>query len=205
VSWKTEILEAIMTPSKSNHKPLLILVIGLWVGVFLGAGALWALNWLGVITIDLNQLGLSLDTELAPSKDTPAPDFALPNLENQPVKLSELRDRIVVLNFWATWCAPCVKEMVFFQEVQNLYPDRVLILAINQEENPDVVGEFVRDMGLTLEVLLDEDGDVTKLYKVLALPNTFFIDQQGIVRYHHMGSLSREQLDVYLVQTGLAP
>jgi thiol-disulfide isomerase/thioredoxin len=194
-----------MTPSKSNHKPLLILVIGLWVGVFLGAGALWLLNWLGVISIDLNQLGLSLDSELAPSKDTPAPDFALPNLENQPVRLSELQDRIVVLNFWATWCAPCVKEMVFFQEVQNLYPDRLLILAINQEESPDVVGEFVRDMGLTLEVLLDEDGDVTKLYKVLALPNTFFIDQQGIVRYHHMGSLSREQLDVYLVQTGLAP
>ncbi len=194
-----------MTPSKSNHKPLLILVIGLWVGVFLGAGALWLLNWLGVISIDLNQLGLSLDSELAPAKDTPAPDFALPNLENQPVRLSELQDRIVVLNFWATWCAPCVKEMVFFQEVQNLYPDRLLILAINQEESPDVVGEFVRDMGLTLEVLLDEDGDVTKLYKVLALPNTFFIDQQGIVRYHHMGSLSREQLDVYLVQTGLAP
>lgn len=180
-------------------------MIGLWISVLLGAGALWALNWLGVISLDLDQIGLSLGSELAPAKDMPAPDFTLVNLQNQPVQLSQLKGKVIVMNFWATWCASCVKEMIFFQEIQDLYPDKVLVLAINQEEKPEIVAEFIHDMGLTLEVLLDEQGEATRLYQVLALPNTYFIDAQGIVRYHHMGSLSKEQLDVYLVQTGLVP
>lgn len=194
-----------MTPSKVKNKSLGIVVIGLWIGVLLGAGALWALNWLGVISLDLDQLGLATNPQLAPAKDMPAPDFTLPNLQNQLVQLSELKDKIIVLNFWATWCAPCVKEMVFFQEIQTRYPDQVLILAINQEEKPEVVKQFIQDMGFSMEVLLDQKGEVINLYKVLALPNTFFIDGQGVVRYHHMGSLTKEQLEVYLAQTGLAP
>ncbi len=194
-----------MTPSKKKNRSLWIVVTGLWIGVFLGAGALWALNYLGIISLDLDQLGLSMDSQPAPAQNMPAPDFALLNLQSQTVQLSDLKEKIVVLNFWATWCAPCVKEMVYFQEVQNLYPDKVLILAINQEEAPEVVSQFIQDMGFSLEVLLDQQGEVTKLYKVLALPNTFFIDGEGIVRYHHLGSLSREQLDVYLAQTGLTP
>jgi peroxiredoxin len=180
-------------------------VIGLWIGVLLGAGALVLLDRLGVISLDLSQTGLSIDMGNAPVKDMPAPDFVLVNLQNQPVKLSDLKGKLVVLNFWATWCAPCVMEMVFFQEIQDLYPDQVLVLAINQEEKLEVVSEFIKDMGFNLEILLDQSGDITKLYQVLALPSTFFIDQQGVVRYHHMGSLSREQLDVYLAQTGLTP
>lgn len=194
-----------MTPTKKKNRSLWIVVTGLWIGVFLGAGALWALNYLGIISLDLDQLGLSMDSQPAPAQNTPAPDFALLNLQSQTVQMSDLRDKIVVLNFWATWCAPCVKEMVYFQEVQNLYPDKVLILAINQEESPEIVNQFIQDMGFSMQVLLDQKGEVTKLYKVLALPNTFFIDGQGIVRYHHLGSLSREQLDVYLAQTGLTP
>ncbi|HSQ26197.1 MAG TPA: TlpA disulfide reductase family protein [Anaerolineales bacterium] len=194
-----------MKSNKSKNKSLLILVVGLWVGVFLGAGTLWALNWLGVISLDLDQLGLSLDSEIAPSKDMPAPDFSLSNLQNQQVSLSDMQDKVIVLNFWATWCAPCVQEMIFFQKAQERYPENMLVLAINQEEKPDVVRGFIQDMGFTLEVLLDESGQVTKLFKVLALPNTFFIDQQGVIRFHHMGSLSEEQLDVYLVQMGLTP
>ncbi len=194
-----------MTPAKARNKSIWILVIGLWIGVLLGAGALVLLDRLGVISLDLSQTGLSIDMGNAPVKDMPAPDFVLVNLQNQPVKLSDLKGKLVVLNFWATWCAPCVMEMVFFQEIQDLYPDQVLVLAINQEEKLEVVSEFIKDMGFNLEILLDQSGDITKLYQVLALPSTFFIDQQGVVRYHHMGSLSREQLDVYLAQTGLTP
>lgn len=194
-----------MKSNKAKNKSLLILVVGLWVGVFLGAGALWALNWVGVISLDLDQLGLSLDSEMAPSKDMSAPEFSLSNLQNQQVSLGDMKDRVIVLNFWATWCAPCVQEMIYFQEAQERNPENLLVLAINQEEKPDVIRGFIQDMGFTFEVLLDEGGQVTKLYKVLALPNTFFLDQQGVIRFHHMGTLSEEQLDVYLVQMGLTP
>lgn len=194
-----------MKSNNAKNKSLLILVVGLWVGVFLGAGALWALNWLGVISLDLGQLGLSLDSNIAPAKDMPAPDFSLSNLQNQQVSLGDMQDKVIVLNFWATWCAPCVQEMIYFQEAQDRNPENLLVLAINQEEKPDIVSDFIQDMGFTFEVLLDESGQITKLYKVLALPNTYFIDREGVIRFHHMGSLSEEQLDVYLVQMGLTP
>lgn len=194
-----------MSPSRSNTNTLRSFVIGLWILVFTGAGILYGLNWLGVIVLDFDQIGFSLENQPEVAKDLPAPEFVLTNLENQSLNLSQTRDKIVVLNFWATWCAPCVKEMVFFQEAQNQYPDNLLVLAINQEENPETVKDFIQKMGFNLEVLLDLNGEVTDLYKVLALPSTFFIDQQGIIRYHHMGSLTKAQLDVYLAQTGLTP
>lgn len=194
-----------MSPSRSNTNTLRSFVIGLWILVFTGAGILYGLNWLGVIVLDFDQIGFSLENQPEVAKDLPAPEFMLTNLENQSLNLSQTRDKIVVLNFWATWCAPCVKEMVFFQEAQNQYPDNLLVLAINQEENPETVKDFIQKMGFNIEVLLDLNGEVTDLYKVLALPNTFFIDQQGTIRYHHMGSLTKAQLDVYLAQTGLTP
>ncbi len=135
--------------------------------------------------------------------DQPAPDFFLRTLNGRSVRLSDYRGKTVVLNFWASWCPPCRREMPDFQTLWEERgpsgPDDLVILAVNllPEDTIAAAEGFVDEFGLTFPILLDTSrGEVAQRYGVQALPATFFIDRDGIVRTTALGSVFGHLLEV---------
>lgn len=133
-----------------------------------------------------------------PVVGSPAPDFTLPGLDGEQVRLSDLRGQRVLLNFWATWCGPCRQEMPAIQARYN-HGD-FAVLAVDFGETRQQVQNFVNEIGVDLPVLLDADGNVQELYRVRGYPTTFFIDARGIIRFFHIGEMTAEDIDNYLKQ-----
>ena len=120
----------------------------------------------------------------------PAPDFTLKSRNGENIKLSELRGEVVMLNFWASWCAPCRKEMPLLESLYKKYSDLgFTLLAVNVEEDSSKADDLLKDILVTFPVLYDNTNKVTKLYKVVAMPSTVIIDRDGNMRYLHRGYL----------------
>ncbi len=131
----------------------------------------------------------------APREGAPAPDFALRGLDGRTYRLSELRGRAVVINFWATWCGPCRAEMPAIEEVYRRYGDgRLMVLAVNVEEDEERVAPFVQRLGLSFPILLDRDGAVSRRYRVTGLPTTYLIRPDGTVDGVRLGPYTRALL-----------
>ena len=108
----------------------------------------------------------------------PAPDFTLKSRSGENIKLSELRGEVVMLNFWASWCAPCRQEMPLLEALYKKYSDLgFTLLAINVEEDSSKADILLKDIPVTFPVLFDNTNQVTKLYKVVAMPSTVIIDR----------------------------
>ncbi|MCL4257191.1 MAG: TlpA family protein disulfide reductase [Anaerolineales bacterium] len=133
-----------------------------------------------------------------PVVGSPAPEFVLPNLDGEQVRLSDLRGQRVLLNFWATWCGPCRQEMPAIQ-ARYTHGD-FAVLAVDFGETRQQVQRFIDEIGVDLPVLLDADGSVQELYRVRGYPTTFFIDAQGVIRFFHIGEMSAADIDNYLKQ-----
>lgn len=123
-----------------------------------------------------------------------APDFALTDLKGNPVKLSDLKGKKVMVNFWATWCPPCRVEMPHMQKFYEDYQSKnVVIVGVNlttTEENPDNVKAFVEDQQLTFPIVLDQEGDVLQTYQVVAYPTTYVLDSNGVIREKFQGAIN---------------
>ncbi|MCL4791159.1 MAG: TlpA family protein disulfide reductase [Gammaproteobacteria bacterium] len=118
----------------------------------------------------------------------PAADFSLPSRGGQSVSLSALRGQVVLINFWATWCGPCRKEMPLLEQIQKKYaPLGFVMLGINVEEDTTHMEAFLGDVPVTFPVLLDPANRVSKLYDVAAMPSTVIVDRKGNIRYIHQG------------------
>lgn len=118
----------------------------------------------------------------------PAADFSLPSRGGPPLSLSALRGQVVLINFWATWCGPCRKEMPLLEQIQKKYaPLGFTMLGINVEEDTTQMESFLRDVPVSFPVLLDPANQVSKLYDVAAMPSTVIVDRKGNVRYIHQG------------------
>jgi len=137
--------------------------------------------------------------ELAPSSTpTPtqgtkignlAPNFQLQNLDGQTVSLSNLRNKPVLINFWATWCSPCRSEMPYIQEIYEEWSDKgLVVLAINMGESSSKVDEFMQSHNLSFTVLLDTKQDVAQRYNITGIPTTFFVDKDGIIQAAKIGA-----------------
>jgi thiol-disulfide isomerase/thioredoxin len=125
-----------------------------------------------------------------------APDFLLERLDDGELRLSEFRGRAVVLNFWATWCEPCRKEMPLFVEAYDRYRDEGLeIVAVNLQEGKDGIRGFAADFGMDFAIGIDRDGEVGDDYRLLGLPTTFFIDPNGVVQHVFRGPVIEEDQD----------
>lgn len=114
-----------------------------------------------------------------------APDVELEDTDGRRVRLSDLRGQVVVLNVWASWCPPCRAEMPALQDLhERRAGDGVVVLAVNStvQDSEQAARDFAQAYGLTFPIGLDRDGQATRLYQVRALPSTFFIDREGIVR-----------------------
>jgi thiol-disulfide isomerase/thioredoxin len=135
--------------------------------------------------------------------DQPAPDFKLETLSGESIQLSELRGKPVVINFWATWCGPCIEEMPTIEKYYHQYKNDFRILAVNDDEPAADVEKFVRDMGLTFDILLDPGAKVQSLYRLRGYPTSFIVDAEGIVRVQHIGPMSEKQLEGYLSEVGV--
>lgn len=119
-----------------------------------------------------------------------ASDFELPDMDEELVKLSKYRGKVVLLNFWATWCPPCVREMPSMERLhQQVNADDFKVIAINQMEDVDQVFSFTGqlDVDPTFEILFDTTSAVSQAYAVRGLPTTYLIDKQGNVRYRAVG------------------
>ena len=119
----------------------------------------------------------------------PAPDFRLADLKGAEVALSEFRGKVVIVDFWATWCGPCRNEMPDFQKVhRELAGKDVVVLALDVNEPKDVVAEYIAKEKFTFPVLLANGADVMDHYGVHAYPTTFFVDTKGLVADVAVGS-----------------
>ena len=125
-----------------------------------------------------------------PQTGAPAPPIALPVVGGGVSDLRADRGKVVLLNFWATWCEPCKAEMPALQRLaDSLQAQPFVLYSIDLQEDAPQVEAFQRQYGLRLHALLDENGDVVRAYGVRALPSTFVIDKQGVLRLKRIGQL----------------
>jgi cytochrome c biogenesis protein CcmG/thiol:disulfide interchange protein DsbE len=126
-----------------------------------------------------------------------APDFTLPGIDGKPVTLSELRGRVVVLTFFASWCHPCEEDMPILERALRDTGNRIAVVGVNYQDFPDDSRDFVRRLGVTFPVLIEDstDNPVAVRYDVHAMPDTLFIDANGVVRDRLFGPTSRHDLE----------
>ena len=136
-----------------------------------------------------------------PLVGSPAPEFQLENLSGVTQSLEGYRGKVVLLNFWATWCQPCTKEMPAMQSAHtSLHDQGFAVLAVNELEDIKKVREHILEHQHTFDVLLDPDNQVANMYGVVGLPVSVFIDKSGHVRKIIKGGLLTEQLILETVQ-----
>lgn len=117
-----------------------------------------------------------------------APDFTLRSNEGDNKKLSELRGKVVLLNFWATWCGPCRQEMPKLSELNELHDEYDFeLLGINIDEDKNKALRVAKKLSVNFPILFDETKQVSKEYSIDAMPMTILIDRDGTVRYIHRG------------------
>ncbi|CAH0165339.1 Thiol-disulfide oxidoreductase ResA [Peribacillus sp. Bi96] len=126
-----------------------------------------------------------------------APNFSLETLDGKQVELSDYKGKKVMLNFWATWCPPCKKEMPDMQKYSQQAGDDVVILAVNIDPENDVRA-FAEENGITFTIPLDSQSaknPVNELYKILSIPTTYFIDKEGIIRHKVISAMQLKDME----------
>ncbi len=109
-----------------------------------------------------------------------APDFTLKDLKGNQVTLKNFKGRVVFLNFWATWCPPCRREMPSMERLYKQLKDRdFTMLAVDMQESEKPVKAFMSEFSLSFPALLDRNGDISSLYGIVGLPSTYIIDREG--------------------------
>jgi len=165
-------------------KRLHFLMIGMFVAI------------LGVLPFDVWSMGARV-----PAIGTLAEDFRLTDLEGKSQSLSQYRGKIVLVNFWATWCKPCTTEMPAMQATYDrLRSKGFVVLAINELEDNARVREHIKQYGHTFPVLMDHDNKVANQFGVFGLPVSIFIDQEGRVQEYIKGGLLTEDKIYQTVQ-----
>jgi len=118
-----------------------------------------------------------------------APDFTLSQLSGQQLRLSDYRGKVVLLDFWATWCEPCRKETPFFIDLQNRYRDKDLqIIGVSMDDGPEPVRDFYKQFNMNYPVVMGSAKIGEEYGGVLGLPIAFLLDRQGRIYARHMGA-----------------
>lgn len=188
-------------------RQILLLLSGLLIGLAAGIAFFFGFN-----RVDLFDKFFNDDTPdslsesgaiYAPEKGQPAPDFTLENLDGEPMALEDLRGKVVLLNFWATWCGPCRVEMPALESRHQQYPEQLAVVGIDFDEPKENVAAFMEEFGLTFPILLDPGAVVQDAYRIRGYPTSVFLDQDGTVQIVHIGIMAEDQLDDYLQELGV--
>ena len=128
-----------------------------------------------------------------------APDFEVETFDGETLRLSDLNGKVVVLNFWASWCPPCRWEMPFFETMWQEYRDRdVVFVGIAMSDTLENVRAFADEAGVTYPVALDTTNEIVRAYEILSLPTTFFIGKDGFIERRLAGAANEGVLKVFL-------
>jgi cytochrome c biogenesis protein CcmG, thiol:disulfide interchange protein DsbE len=148
------------------------------------AGPFWL--WTSRLPVTANPDALAAE----PAVGRPAPDFTLNTVAGETLQLSALRGQPVVLNFWATWCGPCQREMPVLESASQRFAGEVAFVGVDQGEESEVVAEYIESMGVTFSIPLDPDFAVGNRYNVQGMPITYFVDADGIIRHLWVGEMN---------------
>lgn len=138
------------------------------------------------------------DTENGAAQIELATNFSLASLNGDQVTLSDLRGRYVLVNFWATWCIPCRKEMPYLEKISVEHSDQLTVLAINMNEDSDRVRPFIEEAGFTYPILLDPSDKLAIEHNVRGLPVSFIVGPDGDIVYRRIGEILPEEFDLWL-------
>ncbi|SHJ83061.1 TlpA family protein disulfide reductase [Tepidibacter formicigenes] len=128
-------------------------------------------------------------------KEKDAPDFTFKNLQGEEVSLSDYRGKNVIINFWATWCPYCIKEMPDLNKIYLENKDNdFVVLAIDIGESKDVVDKYLKDKDYKFSILLDEEGEVANSYMIRGIPTSYFIDKEGKIADIKMQMMTYDQM-----------
>ncbi|HQZ22266.1 MAG TPA: redoxin domain-containing protein [Thermoflexales bacterium] len=138
----------------------------------------------------------------APRAGAFAPNFALKTLDDKTLSLSDLKGKVVIVNFWATWCPPCRAEMPALQAAQAEHEAQgLVVVGVNQLEDVSLVKAFQQASNYSLNFVLDSDGKTARAYNVAGLPTSFFINREGVIEHaEYGGAMTRA-----LIESKLAP
>jgi peroxiredoxin len=162
---------------KSTYNPAVLGVLALSFTLVVGSNLVWGMG------------------SRVPAVGTAAEDFRLVDLEGKSQSLSQYRGKVVLVNFWATWCKPCTTEMPAMQTTYDKLRDKgFVVLAINELEDEAKVREHIKQHGHTFPVLMDRDNKVANQFGVFGLPVSVFVDEKGVVREYIKGGLLTEQV-----------
>ena len=153
----------------------------------------WTAMFIGVIVLSVIWMALSRLADPIGGSNAPpspqvgfaAPDFTLESITGEPIKLSDLRGKGVVLNLWASWCPPCRAEMPALDAAYRPLRDQgLIVLGLNTTFQDDEASArtAIKDWGLTFPIVLDRDGATSRRYRLQAMPTTFFIGRDGVIR-----------------------
>lgn len=136
------------------------------------------------------------ELEPAPVVGRLAPEIALVSLSGESLQLSDFRGQPVIINFWATWCAPCRAETPELQDLHRERGDEVIIFSVNAtaQDQGDIAG-FVEEFGVTFPVVLDTEAVAFKDYNVIGLPTTIFVNAEGVINEIFTGPVNRAYME----------
>ncbi len=133
--------------------------------------------------------GAAANLPTGPDVGQLAPNFQLQDLAGNVVELAAMRGQPVVLNFWATWCIFCVSEMPALQRLAERFGSEITIIGVNVGQSLSDASAFATNEQITYPLVLDSNGDVTENYRIYAMPSTFVIDRDGVIRVLRYGTL----------------
>lgn len=155
--------------------------------------------------------GYAISTSVSGSNGKPkegdqAPSFELLGLDGQVHTSEEYKGKALVINFWGTWCEPCVKEMPALQAQADKWKDEgVQFIGINVGEDQMTVDHFVKQVGVTFPIMLDRDKNSVRDYGISPMPTTFFVSNTGKISTIHIGQLDLDTLDAQISQLAKQP
>lgn len=187
---------------QSPSPALIIFLLIPLVGLGIALGVLAADQNLQSQSSRANGIALAPTAPALPSLDYPASDFTVDTLDGGSITLSDYRGRVVFLNFWGTWCPPCVRELPALEQFASEQgEDGAVVLASNDTETAEIINEFFTEEGIRLDnvlVLLDAESSVYRRYVIPAMPTTYVIDETGMVRYVKYGEMTLETMYSFL-------
>lgn len=145
----------------------------------------------------LGYLWLTKNPPTGPFEGELAPPFELVALDGTAFASENLQGKPVFINFWATWCDPCLEEMPIIQRMHEKYGEALAIVAVTDEPVP-IASRYIARHGYTFPAYVDPAGAMTDDYLIHFLPTSLFVDASGIIRGRHTGQLSEEQMEAYI-------